>query len=143
MSNGTVVSIDGHRLTLTNLSKVMYRATGTTKADVLAYERGADSRTLVLGWIIEVNPQHLIIGEVLHCPLPGRDSLPLLAIKEVRVQHVALLPGGARGQSGGANHRYESTSRGYSVVSNGLTLGGEDHDSSSYPSRQVLCHRST
>ncbi|MGO4383045.1 ATP-dependent DNA ligase [Specibacter sp. RAF43] len=31
------VEIDGHRLTLTNLDKVLYPATGTTKADVLAY----------------------------------------------------------------------------------------------------------
>jgi bifunctional non-homologous end joining protein LigD len=32
-----VVSIDGHRLTITNLDKVMYPATGTTKGDVLHY----------------------------------------------------------------------------------------------------------
>lgn len=31
------VSVDGHRLKLTNLDKVLYPATGTTKADVLAY----------------------------------------------------------------------------------------------------------
>ena len=31
------VAIDGHRLTLTNLDKVLYPETGTTKADVLAY----------------------------------------------------------------------------------------------------------
>lgn len=31
------VTIDGHRLTLTNLEKVLYPETGTTKADVLAY----------------------------------------------------------------------------------------------------------
>lgn len=31
------VTIDGHRVTLTNLSKVIYPETGTTKADVLAY----------------------------------------------------------------------------------------------------------
>jgi bifunctional non-homologous end joining protein LigD len=31
------VSIDGHRLTLTNLDKVMYPETGTTKADVIGY----------------------------------------------------------------------------------------------------------
>ena len=37
MSEGVVVSIGGHRLALTNLGKVMYPATGTTKADVLAY----------------------------------------------------------------------------------------------------------
>jgi bifunctional non-homologous end joining protein LigD len=32
-----VVTIDGHRLTLTNLSKVLYPETGTTKRDVIAY----------------------------------------------------------------------------------------------------------
>ncbi|MEP7763687.1 ATP-dependent DNA ligase [Sanguibacter sp. 25GB23B1] len=32
-----VVVVDGHRITLTNLGKVLYPATGTTKADVLAY----------------------------------------------------------------------------------------------------------
>lgn len=32
-----VVTIDGHRLTLTNLGKVLYPETGTTKAEVLAY----------------------------------------------------------------------------------------------------------
>ncbi|MEV8212206.1 ATP-dependent DNA ligase [Leifsonia sp. NPDC077715] len=32
-----VVDIDGHRLKLTNLDKVMYPATGTTKADVFGY----------------------------------------------------------------------------------------------------------
>ena len=31
------VMVDGHRLTLTNLEKVLYPETGTTKADVLAY----------------------------------------------------------------------------------------------------------
>ncbi len=31
------VSIEGHRLTLTNLDKVLYPSTGTTKGDVLAY----------------------------------------------------------------------------------------------------------
>ncbi len=31
------VSIDGHRLTLSNLDKVMYPETGTTKGDVIAY----------------------------------------------------------------------------------------------------------
>ena len=34
---GEVVSIDGHKLTITNLDKVMYPATGTTKRDVLDY----------------------------------------------------------------------------------------------------------
>src|SRR5690606_24451732 len=33
----TVVQVDGHRLRLTNLTKVLYPATGTTKADVLEY----------------------------------------------------------------------------------------------------------
>ena len=32
-----VVVVDGHRITLTNLDKVLYPETGTTKADVLAY----------------------------------------------------------------------------------------------------------
>ncbi|WP_265522102.1 ATP-dependent DNA ligase [Oerskovia flava] len=36
-SASQTVSVDGHRLTLTNLDKVLYPATGTTKADVLAY----------------------------------------------------------------------------------------------------------
>lgn len=31
------VSVDGHRITLTNLEKVLYPETGTTKGDVLAY----------------------------------------------------------------------------------------------------------
>ncbi|MCX7523113.1 ATP-dependent DNA ligase [Microbacterium sp. STN6] len=31
------VSVDGHRITLTNLDKVLYPVTGTTKRDVLAY----------------------------------------------------------------------------------------------------------
>ncbi|HEY8913924.1 ATP-dependent DNA ligase [Lacisediminihabitans sp.] len=31
------VTVDGHRLTLTNLDKVLYPSTGTTKRDVLAY----------------------------------------------------------------------------------------------------------
>jgi len=31
------VTVDGHRLTLTHLDKVLYPATGTTKRDVLAY----------------------------------------------------------------------------------------------------------
>ncbi len=33
----TVVVVDGHRLSLTNLEKVLYRETGTTKGDVIAY----------------------------------------------------------------------------------------------------------
>ena len=33
----TVVQVDGHRLRLTNLGRVLYPATGTTKADVLEY----------------------------------------------------------------------------------------------------------
>lgn len=34
---GETVTIDGHRLRLTNLDKVMYPATGTTKAEVISY----------------------------------------------------------------------------------------------------------
>jgi hypothetical protein len=33
----TTVTVEGHTLTLTNLDKVMYPRTGTTKGDVLAY----------------------------------------------------------------------------------------------------------
>ena len=36
-SESQLVSVDGHRLKLTNLDKVLYPETGTTKADVLAY----------------------------------------------------------------------------------------------------------
>jgi bifunctional non-homologous end joining protein LigD len=36
-ATGQVVSVDGHRITLTHLDKVLYPETGTTKADVLAY----------------------------------------------------------------------------------------------------------
>ncbi|MFZ4895344.1 ATP-dependent DNA ligase [Plantibacter sp. Mn2098] len=36
-TKGQLVSIDGHRLRLTNLDKVMYPETGTTKGEVLAY----------------------------------------------------------------------------------------------------------
>ncbi|MFC8923656.1 ATP-dependent DNA ligase [Cellulosimicrobium sp. NPDC057127] len=36
-SSGQTVSVEGHRLKLTNLDKVLYPATGTTKGDVLAY----------------------------------------------------------------------------------------------------------
>ena len=36
-SQRETVTVDGHRMTLTNLSKVIYPETGTTKADVLAY----------------------------------------------------------------------------------------------------------
>ncbi|MEP6479823.1 MAG: ATP-dependent DNA ligase [Rhodoglobus sp.] len=36
-SDEQTVTIDGHRLKLTNLDKVLYPETGTTKADVLAY----------------------------------------------------------------------------------------------------------
>ena len=35
--NKQAITIDGHQLTLTNLDKVLYPETGTTKADVLAY----------------------------------------------------------------------------------------------------------
>ena len=37
--NQTVV-VDGHPVKLTNLSKVLYPATGTTKADVIGYYAG-------------------------------------------------------------------------------------------------------
>ncbi|WP_104201396.1 ATP-dependent DNA ligase [Cryobacterium sp. Y29] len=36
-ASSQVVSIEGHRITLTHLDKVLYPKTGTTKADVLAY----------------------------------------------------------------------------------------------------------
>src|SRR5699024_3106051 len=36
-SNEQQVSVDGHRLTLTNLDKVYYPETGTTKGEVLDY----------------------------------------------------------------------------------------------------------
>ena len=36
-ASSETVSVDGHRLTLTNLDRVYYPATGTTKRDVLAY----------------------------------------------------------------------------------------------------------
>jgi bifunctional non-homologous end joining protein LigD len=36
-SDSEVVELDGHRLTLTNLDKVLYPETGTTKADVIRY----------------------------------------------------------------------------------------------------------
>ena len=36
-STGETVTIDGHRLRLTNLDRVMYPATGTTKAEVISY----------------------------------------------------------------------------------------------------------
>ncbi|CEA07161.1 Putative DNA ligase-like protein/MT0965 [Arthrobacter saudimassiliensis] len=36
-SQQETVSVDGHRLRLTNLDKVLYPETGTTKADILAY----------------------------------------------------------------------------------------------------------
>lgn len=38
-----MVDVDGHRLTLTNLGKVLYPETGTTKGDVLEYYRRASS----------------------------------------------------------------------------------------------------
>ncbi len=34
---GQQVSVDGRTLALTNLDKVLYPATGTTKAEVIAY----------------------------------------------------------------------------------------------------------
>ena len=36
-ANGAQVEMDGHRFTLTNLSKVLYPEAGTTKADVIGY----------------------------------------------------------------------------------------------------------
>ena len=36
-ANSVAVSLDGHRLSLTNLDKVMYPQTGMTKGDVIAY----------------------------------------------------------------------------------------------------------
>ena len=36
-TDSEVVELDGHRLTLTNLDKVLYPETGTTKADVIGY----------------------------------------------------------------------------------------------------------
>jgi bifunctional non-homologous end joining protein LigD len=36
-SDSQVVSVDGHRLTLTHLDKILYPETGTTKRDVIAY----------------------------------------------------------------------------------------------------------
>ena len=36
-TGGRDVEVDGHRIRLTNLDKVMYPATGTTKAEVIAY----------------------------------------------------------------------------------------------------------
>ncbi|MGO7983544.1 hypothetical protein ACC691_37490, partial [Rhizobium johnstonii] len=36
-ADSQLVTVDGHRLKITNLDKVMYPETGTTKADVLAY----------------------------------------------------------------------------------------------------------
>ncbi|RNE59424.1 ATP-dependent DNA ligase [Cryobacterium tepidiphilum] len=37
VESSQVVSVDGHRIKLTNLDKVLYPATGTTKSDVLRY----------------------------------------------------------------------------------------------------------
>ncbi len=37
MAQKQVVTVEGHRITLTNLDKVLYPETGTTKGDVLAY----------------------------------------------------------------------------------------------------------
>jgi bifunctional non-homologous end joining protein LigD len=36
-ANNQVASVDAHRITLTQLDKVLYPETGTTKADVLSY----------------------------------------------------------------------------------------------------------
>ncbi|TPW76066.1 ATP-dependent DNA ligase [Schumannella soli] len=45
---GTQVDVDGRRLTLTNLDKVMYPATGTTKGDVIDYYAAAAARLVPL-----------------------------------------------------------------------------------------------
>ncbi|NYG99760.1 ATP-dependent DNA ligase [Schumannella luteola] len=45
---GTQVDVDGRRLTLTNLDKVMYPATGTTKGDVIDYYAAVASRLVPL-----------------------------------------------------------------------------------------------
>ena len=37
MAGSEKVDVDGHRLTLTHLDKVLYPETGTTKGDVIAY----------------------------------------------------------------------------------------------------------
>ncbi len=37
MAQKQVVTVGGHRMTLTNLDKILYPETGTTKGDVLAY----------------------------------------------------------------------------------------------------------
>ena len=37
MAQKQIVTVEGHRISLTNLDKVLYPETGTTKADVLGY----------------------------------------------------------------------------------------------------------
>ena len=37
MATGQTVAVDGRELTLTNLDKVLYPATGTTKGEVIEY----------------------------------------------------------------------------------------------------------
>ncbi|HUG50606.1 MAG TPA: ATP-dependent DNA ligase, partial [Terrimesophilobacter sp.] len=37
MAQKQIVTVEGHRIALTNLDKVLYPETGTTKADVLGY----------------------------------------------------------------------------------------------------------
>ena len=47
-ADGAQVEMDGHRFALTNLSKVLYPATGTTKADVIGYYADVASAMLPL-----------------------------------------------------------------------------------------------
>ncbi|WP_460797634.1 ATP-dependent DNA ligase [Microbacterium sp. GXF0217] len=47
-SNAQLVEVDGRRVRLTNLDKVMYPATGTTKGEVIAYYTAVASRMLPL-----------------------------------------------------------------------------------------------
>ncbi|MFB7251719.1 ATP-dependent DNA ligase [Microbacterium sp. NPDC056234] len=47
-SNAQIVEVDGRRVRLTNLDKVMYPATGTTKGEVIAYYTAVASRMLPL-----------------------------------------------------------------------------------------------
>ncbi|UYO96068.1 ATP-dependent DNA ligase [Microbacterium sp. M28] len=47
-SNAQIVEVDGRRVRLTNLDKVMYPATGTTKGEVIAYYSAVASRMLPL-----------------------------------------------------------------------------------------------
>lgn len=47
-SNAQIVEVDGRRVRLTNLDKVMYPATGTTKGEVIAYYTAVAARMLPL-----------------------------------------------------------------------------------------------